>query len=671
MGAVVLGQPMLAAETNWAFHFRPREPAPIVVVGTGPVGMHIAHKLLDYNPQCAISLYGDEPWEPYNRVRLSTFLSGETSWAGLTDMAGPPAGERVVTHYNTPITAIDRERHEVINANGVRQVYSSLVLATGSSPHVPSIPGITLPGVFTFRNLDDVQQLLARRARSRKTVIIGGGVLGLEAARAMQRLNTEVTVVEHSPRLMNRQLDDAAGEMLREHLMGLGIRISLFDGVKKVLGDIHVSGVELNSGRCLDCDTIVVVTGIRPNIELARGCGLSVGRGIRVNDNMQTRDADVYAIGECAEHRGQLYGLLAPGLEQAAVAAHSIMGGSASYSGSVVATQLKVVDQNVFSMGVTGDEHTTTDYVNYVYQNHGKGIYRKLITRRNRLAGVIAVGDWPAQSRIQESITQQRRLWPWQLHRFRRYGELWPAQEGNHVSSWPANRTVCNCRNVSRSQLTEAMQQGCVSLESLSRYTGASTVCGSCKPLLGEMLGEYVELEPEPGRGSLLASAVLALFMAIVTLTVMPVPYSKSMVPELHIDMLWRDGLLKQVSGFSLLGLSVVALLLSLRKRIKRFQLGQFAWWRVVHAALGLFTLLTLFAHTGFRLGEHLNFALMLSFLLLGFSGALAGGIAAVQERLDIVMAKRLRSMSNWVHILLFWPLPALLGLHIFAVYYF
>jgi nitrite reductase (NADH) large subunit len=487
----------------------------------------------------------------------------------------------------------------------------------------------------------------------------------------MQRLNTEVTVVEHSPRLMNRQLDDAAGEMLRENLMKLGIHIALFDGVKKVLGDVHVSGVELNSGRQLDCDTIVVVTGIKPNIELARSCGLSVGRGIRVNDNMQTRDPDIYAIGECAEHRDQVYGLVAPGLEQAAVAAHSIMGGRATYTGSIVATQLKVIEQNVFSMGVTGDEHNTIEYTNYVYQNHGKSIYRKLITRRNRLVGVISVGDWPARSRIQETISHQRRLWPWQRYRFQRYGELWPAREDSRVNFWPANRTVCNCCNVNRGQLSEAMQQGCDSLEALSRRTGASSVCGGCKPLVAEMLGEQVLPEAEEGRRSLLVNAVLALLIALLTLSMMPVPYAESVVPDLHLDRLWRDGLLKQVSGFSLLGLSLFALLLSLRKRIRRFQLGQFAWWRVVHAVLGLLTLLTLFAHTGFRLGEHLNFALMLSFLFIGISGALAGGITAVQERLDIVMARRLRSMGNWLHLVLFWPLPVLLGFHILAVYYF
>lgn len=645
--------------------------APIIVVGSGPVGMHAVRKLLEHDARCAITVFGNEPWEPYNRVQLSAYLYGGLEWSALNETAHLPPGARVLTRYNTPVVDIDREAKRVIDVNGERHAYSSLILATGSSPLIPNIPGIDMPGVFSFRNLDDVQQLLARRTRSRKTVILGGGALGLEAARAMQRLNTEVTVLEHSPRLMNRQLDDAAGEMLREHLVHLGIQVHLFDGVKQVLGDRHVSGVRLNSGREIECDTIVVVTGIKPNVELARDSGLSVGRGIRVNDNMQTRDADIYAVGECAEHRGNIYGLVAPGLEQAAVATQSIMGSKVAYTGSISATRLKVIDRNVFSMGITGDEQTALDYKTHVFQNHAKGLYRKLVLKRGKLVGAIAIGDWPGQARIQESISGKRRLWPWQLLRFRRVGDLWPQGEETQVSAWPAGATVCNCRAVNRGQLTDAMRRGCRSVEDLARATGASTVCGSCKPLLAELAGEDITAVEQNGRRVLLATALLSLLAIAVTVLSTPVPYAVSMIPDWSLDALWRDPLLKQITGFTLLGLSLIALLLSLRKRIKRLELGDFAWWRIVHTLLGVGVLVGLFAHTGFRLGENLNLALMSGFLLLSLSGALSAGVTALDSRLDTLTVKRLRNTANRLHLFIFWPLPALLAFHVLAVYYF
>lgn len=648
---------------------KPGSITPIVIVGTGPVGMHMAKKLLEYGPESSIVLYGNEPWEPYNRVQLSTFLSGETNWRSLTELSRLPEDAKIIKRYNTPIVQIDRARCVVIDANGQEQAYSKLVLATGSSPGVPNIPGMDKQGIYTFRDMNDVQKLLARQVSSRKTVIIGGGVLGLEAARAMQRLNTEVTVIEHSPRLMSQQLDDKAGEMLREHLMSLGLKFSLFDGIKSILGEDRVTGIEMNSRRTIKCDTIIVVTGIKPNIQLARDCKLSIGRGIRVNDNMQTRDPDIYAVGECAEHRDRIYGLVAPGLEQAAVAAHSIMIGPANYQGSTVATQLKVVDQNVFSMGITGDEHTSFEYQGLTYEKPSGGIYRKLIMRRGRLVGVIAIGHWQEQSRIQEVITRKGRLWPWELRRFRRGGNLWP--DTGDVNSWPAAATVCNCQNVCRGDLSKAIINGCNSIESLAEKTGASTVCGSCKPLLATLVGTHAEPEPLKARKSMLTSTLIAMALVLATLFLLPIPYASSMVPDFNIDILWRDGTLKQITGFTLLGLTLVGLLISMRKRIRKISFGDFAWWRLLHVALGALTLITLFAHTGFRLGENLNLTLMIMFLLLSFAGAISGMVYAVQDKLDAMTARRLRKMVNWSHIILFWPVPVLLSFHVLSVYYF
>src|SRR5688572_27218183 len=225
---------------------------PVVIVGAGPVGIKAAQELHRRDPDLPLVIYGEEPSEPYNRVRLSAFLSGELKWQALTRDLALPQRENVEARLGCAVTAIDRENRTVRDASGFVQPYSSLVLATGSRPHVPNIPGVTLPGVYTFRDARDVQQLIARRVRSRRTVVLGGGLLGLEAARAMQRFNTEVCVVEHYSRLMMRQLDEPAAQYMLEHVRALGMDVILGDSVTAVQGDARVTGIVLRSGRTLD-----------------------------------------------------------------------------------------------------------------------------------------------------------------------------------------------------------------------------------------------------------------------------------------------------------------------------------------------------------------------------------------------------------------------------------
>ena len=279
------------------------ESAPIVVVGAGPAGMRAAEELIRRKPDTPVIVFGDERWRPYNRVRLTPLVVGEIS---LADVYFPElkaaAGQRVETIHRR-VVAIDRAAKTVADSTGETHLYSSLVLATGSRPHVPAIPGIDKRNVFTFRDLDDAEKLLARVTSSRKVVVLGGGLLGLEAARGMHGRGVKTVVVEHERHLMPRQLNDRAAGLLADHIHGLGIEVITGDGVAEVLGQAAVEGVRLVGGREIACDTLVVCTGIRPNIELARQAELAVGRGIRVDDQMRTSDPDVYAVGECAEHR--------------------------------------------------------------------------------------------------------------------------------------------------------------------------------------------------------------------------------------------------------------------------------------------------------------------------------------------------------------------------------
>ena len=653
-----------------AIAIEPQLMEPVVVIGTGPVGVRATQELARRAPQMPVVVYGNEPALPYNRVRLSSLLAGEVRWSELVQGQELPTGPGIVVRLNCGVVSIDREQRVVHDAGGGIQRYSRLILATGSRPLIPEIPGIHQAHVYAFRALRDAERLAARRMRSRRTAVIGGGLLGLEAARAMQRFNTQVCVVEHAARLMPRQLDEAGAARLAGHVRGLGIEVLLGDPVRQVLGSGSVTGLRLRSGREIECDTLVVAAGIRPNTALAVEAGLAVGRGVRVNDFMQTSDPHIYAVGECAEHDGEVWGLIAPGLEQAAVAAHNVTGARGRYRGSSVASRLKVLDLPVFSMGAVNEYARLDLATELVHSDPRTGTYRKIVTERGRIIGAIALGSFPEMSRVQEMILQGRLVMPLQRWRFRREGSLWPEQEPGSVKEWPAAAVVCNCTGVTRGEISRACAAGCRTAEEVAAATRASSVCGSCRPLVAELAGAAGPAQPVRGWKLLLGASGTALKAAAVIALVLAVPYAASVQGPWQWDLLWRDSFWKQVSGYSVLALCAALAVLSLRKRVPRFTLGDFPLWRVAHALLGTLTLAGIAVHTGGRLGANLNFLLMAAFLGVVALGAMAGGVIALEHRLG-EGAARLRRNWLWTHILVAWPIPVLLAFHVFKTYYF
>ncbi|HEU4646448.1 MAG TPA: FAD-dependent oxidoreductase, partial [Burkholderiales bacterium] len=554
----------------------------LIVVGAGPVGMRLVQEYALRRPGASIVVFGEEQRAPYNRVRLSSYLAGEAGCgAGALEIA-LPRGERIRAEFGCRVAAIDPAARFIADASARLWRYRRLALALGSTPHVPDIPGIRLPGVYTFRNMRDADELAARRVRSRHTVVIGGGLLGLETARAMRRHRTEVSVIEHTDSVLSRQLDARTATALQRLVQGAGLRLRLGEGVTRVLGAARVEGVQLRGGAALECDTLIVATGIRPCVALARDAGIAVGRGIRVDDRLQTSAPEVYAIGECAEHRDRLCGTVAPGFEQAAVAAHAMAGGSARYVGSLSATRLKVLDVPVFSIGAVTAEQAPRD-ARHVHWEEG-GRHRTLVLHRRRLIGVAAVGEWDELSRAQEAVTGARALWPWQAWRFARSGQLWPAREAAGVARWPESATVCNCTGVTRGALGRALAAGCASVEALAAATGASTVCGSCKPLLAQLAcAAPAAAAPMRGFRPVAAASLFAVLACLGVYAASPVPYVPTMEVAWRWDLLWRDSLAKQVSGFALLGLAAAGLLISPRKRWAHLKLGDFALWRLAH----------------------------------------------------------------------------------------
>ena len=646
--------------------------APVVVVGCGPAGIAFARELRRRQPQRPITLFGAEGYAPYDRVKISSALAGELPWTALSAGAGLPDDAQTRTHYGTAVTAIDRAQRCIVDGRGQRHAYSVLVLATGSSAHRPQIAGIERAGVFTFRHLDDAQRLIARRVRSRRTVVLGGGLLGLEAARAMRRFHTGITVVEHAQRLMPRQLDDEAAALLRREVERLGIEVIAGDGVVAIDGREAVESLQLRSGRRLDCDTLIVATGIVPNVRLALAAQLSIGRGIKVDDQLRSADPQIFAIGECAEHRGLVYGLVAPCLEQAAVAAGAVAGEAVQYAGSLTATKLKVLGTAVFSAGQTPEQLPAGAARSICHRNRNDATYRQLLLQRGRLIGAMAVGDWPESALLLDAVQRGERIGLWRRWRFSRSGRLWSQAQGQSVTAWPDGTIVCNCAGVSRGTLGAAIRGGCATRLALAACTRASTVCGSCAPLLDELLGQRSPPVAAWGSRWLLALGVLAALAGLLLALLPGLPYATHWpLAGARWDRLWFDATLKQLSGFSLMGLAVAGLAVSLRKRWPRWRWGLFALWRNLHDLIGTLLLALLVAHTGGRAGHGLNAALSMVFVLLAIAGAAAGALIAVEHRLAPARAKRLRGQLGWLHILAFWPLPALLALHVLKTYYF
>jgi len=644
-------------------------PPRVIVIGSGPVGMRFVQELFKRMPAAPVQLFGNEPFQPYNRVQLSALLAGEVRRDAI-DIPLPELEKYPHFQFTiAAIRAIDPACKTVTDAHGNVHSYDKLVIATGARAHVPNIPGVKQTGVYTFRNLKDTESLYTRITRSRHSVVVGGGLLGLEAARGLHRFGTSVTLVQQGPRLMNRQLDGEAAGLLQAKVEALGIRVITDSGVREIRGEGRVTGVRTRAGEELDCDTVLLCAGIRPNVELALAAKLTVGTGIVVNDQLQTSDPDIFAIGECCEHRAKTYGLVNPGFEQAAVAAEVLAGGAASYAGSLAVSRLKVIGQAVCSMGEVADLPSRRLQKQITYRDAGE--YRKLVLLRNRVIGAVAFGDWQEMNRVQEAFQSGRRIYPWQRWLFRLGGRLWPDTEDANVASWPGNAVVCQCNGITKGQLETAVTGGACRVQELQSCTGAGTVCGSCKPLLGQLVQHQEPPERETGWLFALGASVAALAVALLVALLPAAEVAASVREQTWFEAIWNDKSWKQVSGFTLLGLSAIGMLMALRKRLSWHWLGEFAYWRLLHIALGTLCALLLVLHTGLHLGSNLNRVLILNFLAVLVLGAATGAIVAISHQMKPARSRRLRKLTAWLHILVTWPLPALLGIHILSVYYF
>ena len=350
----------------------------VVLVGNGMAGVRTLEELIKLAPDLyQITVFGDEPHVNYNRILLSPVLAGEKQLEDIVlNDAKWYSDNHVELVKGKKVVRIDRQARSVYTEDGTCASYDRLILATGSHPIILPLPGKDLLGVIGFRDIKDVDKMIAATKTGKRAIVIGGGLLGLEAANGLLQRGMEVTVIHLLNRLMEKQLDSAAAAMLKTALESRGIRFLMETQTAAILGQDRVESLSLKDGRELPADLVVMAVGIRPNVELAKQAGLFCQRGVVVNDTLQTYDPRVYAVGECVEHRGQTYGLVAPLFEMAKVCAnHLAKIGISMYHGSVTSTKLKVTGIDLFSAGDFQGSETTEDLV---YQDKGLGVYRKL-----------------------------------------------------------------------------------------------------------------------------------------------------------------------------------------------------------------------------------------------------------------------------------------------------
>lgn len=464
----------------------------LVIIGNGMAPGRMLEHLLESSPgHYTVTIFNAEPRVNYDRIMLSPVLSGEKSYEQIIIHGDGWYIKNGITLYKGhKIVAIDRTAKTVTSDHGVVEHYDKLVIATGSVPFILPVPGNNLPGVLSYRDLDDVNAMLLAAQSRAKAVVIGGGLLGLEAAAGLEAQGTDVTVLHLMPTLMERQLDPAAGYLLQQAIEDRGIKVICKANTKAILGDKKVEGVELADGRVIPATLVVMAAGIKPNIALAREAGLSTNRGILVDAGMHTSDPDILAVGECAEVGGHVYGLVAPLYEMARIAAAHLADktSTAAFVHNDTPTKLKVTGIELFSLGDFADGE---DRHEIVLRDASAGVYKRLVLKDNRIIGTVLYGEtadgawFNDLKKKQVDITDMRDT----LIFGQAYQGGSPLDPMAAVAALPDDAEICGCNGVCKSKIVGAIQEkGLTSLDGVRAHTKASASCGSCTGLVEQLM---------------------------------------------------------------------------------------------------------------------------------------------------------------------------------------
>ena len=476
----------------------------IVVIGNGMVGYKFCEKLRAKQDTTHIELvvFGEEPRPAYDRVHLSEFFAGKSA----EDLSMAPldwyAANNIALHLADPVQSIDRQLQTVHSFKGITETYDYLVLATGSSAFVPALPGVEKDGVFIYRTIEDLEMMTAYARKAKTGAVIGGGLLGLEAAKAMMDLGIADThVIEFAPRLMPRQIDEAGSGILKNKLQSLGLKIHTNKNTSEIMGAGCITGMRFADDSSINVDMLVISAGIKPRDELAKLAGLETGLrgGIVVNEKLATADERIFAIGECALYNGMVYGLVAPGYEMAEVVAVNLLGGNKSFTGYDMSTKLKLIGVDVASFGepfATGN-----DIRSLVYEDTMKGIYKRINISADgkQLLGGILVGDAEQYNMLLQTCKNKTVLPPnpEDIMLGARNGE---AEAGAGVLGLPGEAVICSCEGITKDDIFNAVSKdGCETVDAVKKCTKAGTGCGGCVPMVKDLMlhtlkaqGKYV-----------------------------------------------------------------------------------------------------------------------------------------------------------------------------------
>ena len=460
----------------------------LVNIGAGMATGRALEQLLEADPSWDVTLFNSEPRGNYDRIMLSPVLAGDKSYEDIIiHDANWYEAKGVTCRFGERVSQIDREAKTVTSQTGDVVSYDKLLLGTGSTPFMIPLPGHDLEGIIAYRDLEDTETMMSL-GYGNKVVVIGGGLLGLEAAAGMATRGVDVTVVHIMGHLMEHQLDEAAGYLLRKALVDKGITVMCQANSKEILGkDGRVRALMLDDGTELPCDLLVMAVGIRPNVALAKEAGLAVGKGIHVDDQMITSDADIMAVGECVEHDGAIFGLVAPLYDQAKVVAKTLIGQDAAFVQKQLSTKLKVTGCDLFSAGDFSEGKGREDIV---FRDPGRGVYRRLVIEENKIVGAVMYGDTADSSwffRLMRDKTD--------ISDMRETLIFGPAYQGGSpldplvaVAALPLDAEICGCNGICKGTIVEAIDGGATDPNTVRALTKASGSCGTCTGLVEQVL---------------------------------------------------------------------------------------------------------------------------------------------------------------------------------------
>lgn len=472
------------------------EKQKIVLIGNGMAGIRAVEEILKLAPnRFKITVFGSEPYPNYNRIQLSKVLQGDTEVADITLNTWQWYEENGILLYpGETVIEIDTD-NQIVSTDKKRQVkYDKLIMATGSDPFMLPLPGLEKEGVTAFRNIKDCELMINASENYKKAVVIGGGLLGLEAARGLLNLGMQVDVVHLSDCLMERQLDKTAGKMLQKELENQGMNFLLEKQSAEITGLDRVEGLKFTDGEEVKADLVVMAVGIKPNVTLANESGIPVNRGIIVNDYLETSVPNVFAVGECAEHRGMVYGLVAPLYQQGLEMAKRICGiDSEGYQGSVLSTHLKVSGVDVFSAGEINEDEVTKSVRVF---DDWLGVYKKVLVKEGEITGAVLFGDTQDGTRLLSLINKKAAIEEYMDNARTEKTGL------DLIASMPDDEIICGCNGVTKFSIVEAINtQGLTTFEQVKGCTNASRSCGGCKSLVTDLLaytvGEAFEHNPK------------------------------------------------------------------------------------------------------------------------------------------------------------------------------